>query len=144
MVRWSPFFFASYVALVFGAEEETVSVYDLQFVEDACASDWSPYLGRHVRLEAVFVTSVAATRFTVADAAEVEPWSGVVVDVPRLTRDLLTPGLRVSVSGRVVEYGGETRVVDVTEVVQGRKRVIQRRFDVGAFEAISERKASTL
>ena len=48
---------------------------------------------------------------------------------------------------------GETLTISLTELLdaagiagldQGRKRVIQRRFNVGVLEAISERKASTL
>ncbi|KAK7234622.1 hypothetical protein SO694_00190017 [Aureococcus anophagefferens] len=94
-----------------------VSVRDLQFVEHPCDNDWSPYLGRHVALEKVYVTAVAFGRFAVTDAAEVAAWSGVVVDAPRLAPDTLGEGMRVSVKGRMMEVGGETRVVDVTSVV---------------------------
>ncbi|KAH8066886.1 hypothetical protein JL721_8079 [Aureococcus anophagefferens] len=85
-----------------------VSVRDLQFVEHPCDNDWSPYLGRHVALEKVYVTAVAFGRFAVTDAAEVAAWSGVVVDAPRLAPDTLGEGMRVSVKGRMMEVGGET------------------------------------
>lgn len=97
--------------------ESAVSVYDIQFVKDPCASDWSPYLGKSVKLSEVYVTSVANSRFTISDSAKVAAWSGVVVDVPRLAPDLIQEGQRVTVSGRVMEIMGETRVVDVRELL---------------------------
>ena len=61
-----------------------------------------------------------------------------------------TPSKRkgLETKGRSAESKGRDKLVyalvDVSRLDQGRKRVIQRRFNVGVLEAMSERKASTL
>ena len=108
---------AGAVAVAAGAPA-TVTIRDVQYVEDVCANrgdDRSPFQGKVVHLERVYVTSASAYRFTVSDDATVAAWGSILVDVPRLEPDLVAEGMRVSLTGRVLELGRETVVADVVE-----------------------------
>ena len=106
------------IAVAAAVSPPTVSVREAQYVADCeKQGDFSPYLGKFVRLDKVFVTSASAFRFTVSDSAAVAAWSSVAVSVPRLTPDLVAEGMRVSLTGRVSEYGAETVLTDVGELI---------------------------
>ena len=73
------------------------------------------------------------------------PRSSVVVVVPYIVLPSVTSKILQTFDCDVLDdAGGKKAFLFAAVASLGRKRVIQRRFNVGVLEAISERKASTL
>jgi hypothetical protein len=92
--------------MVVQANEQTASIYDIQYTEDVSGN--SPYFGQEVNFSGI-VTAVSHDGFVVAEAAG--PWQAVFVYSINNGPEI---GDEVEVTGTVNEYYGMTQIVNVT------------------------------